>query len=565
MDVLPQQLATAPRQEDTLFRLLVESVQDYAIFLMGPTGEVQTWNDGAGRILGYPPAEIVGKHHSLFYPPADLRIGKPEQVLRAAREEGRFEEESWRVRKDGTRFWASVIITALRAPAGDVLGFAKVVRDLTERKQAEDDRNLLLTMERSARTQTEQLLQQLRAIQSITEAALAHLDLDGLLQALLDRLGEVLEVDTVAVLLLTEDGKWLVPRAAKGIEEEVEAGIRLPLGQGFAGKIAASRQPIVLDDVEHSEVLNPILRRKGIRSMLGVPLLVEGRVLGVLHVGSLHARRFTDEDMSFLQIAADRVALAIDHATLYEAAERARHAAESAGHEVLLRDEFLSIAAHELRTPITGLRTAVYVLRRPLERGEVPPADRLAQMTGIIDREADKLTRLVAQLFDVSRLEGGKLELELAEVDLVELTRTVIERIRLQAPLAAIELRGVDSLRTGADSLRLEQVLVNLLDNAIKYSPGDAEITVECTRPDANLAQITVRDRGIGLPSEERERIFERFYRAETGERSVGLGLGLYLSRQLVERHGGRIWAESPADGGTRFVLQIPAAREAVP
>jgi signal transduction histidine kinase len=201
------------------------------------------------------------------------------------------------------------------------------------------------------------------------------------------------------------------------------------------------------------------------------------------------------------------------------------------------------------------------VLRRPLERGEVPSPERLAHMTSLIDREADKLTRLVAQLFDLSRMEGGKLELELAEVDLVELTRTVIDRIRLQAPGAEIELRGVDSLRTGADPLRLEQVLVNLLDNAIKYSAGAAEITVECTRPGPNLAQIAVRDHGIGLAPEEREPIFERFYRAETGERSVGLGLGLYLSRQIVERHGGRIWAESPADGGTRFVLQIPAAR----
>src|SRR4051794_9873801 len=145
---------------------------------------------------------------------------------------------------------------------------------------------------------------------------------------LLERVRETLAVDTVAVLLLDEDTQELVARAAKGIEEEVEQGVRIPLGRGFAGRVAAERRPIVIPDIDHADVLNPILRDKGIRSLLGVPLLVEGRVLGVLHIGSLTPREFTAHDTDLLQLAADRAALAIDHARLYENERAARERAE---------------------------------------------------------------------------------------------------------------------------------------------------------------------------------------------------------------------------------------------
>ena len=525
---------------------------------MGPAGHVETWNEGAERILGYSAPAIVGKDHSVFYPPTELRRGKPDYVLRAATEEGRFEEENWRVREDGTRFWASVAITVLRSPEGELIGFAKVIRDLTERKEAEDSRNRLLALEREARTRTELLVTELRALQSITEAALAHLDLDSLLLELLDRLSEALEVDTVAVLLLTEDQQWLVPRAAKGIEEEVQAGIRLPLGRGFAGRIAAERRPIVLDDVQHADVLNPILRQKGIRSLLGVPLVVEGRPLGVLHVGSLHMRRFTDDETRFLQVAADRVALAIEHARLYETAESARQAAESAGQQLQVRDEFLSVAAHELRTPITGLRAAAQVVTRQLRRGDDVPRERLAQMVNIIDHESEKLIRLISQLLDISRLEGGRISLELSSFDLAAVVRSLVARVHLQAPGVLIRVESPESFWIAADALRIEQVLQNLLDNAVKFSPEEGEITVELTRPGLNLAQVAVRDHGIGVAPDERELIFNRFYQVESSERTTGLGLGLYISREIVERHGGRIWVESPPDGGSRFVLELP-------
>jgi len=167
-----------------------------------------------------------------------------------------------------------------------------------------------------------------RRLQSVTDAALAHLRLDDLLVALLERTREILEVDTSAILLLDEETNELVAHAALGIEEEVEQGVRIPVGGGFAGRIAAEKRPVILDDVDHAHVLNPILREKGIKSMLGVPLVVEGEVRGVFHVGSLVPRAFAEEEVELLQLVADRAALAIEHARLFEAERAARERIE---------------------------------------------------------------------------------------------------------------------------------------------------------------------------------------------------------------------------------------------
>jgi len=195
---------------------------------------------------------------------------------------------------------------------------AELLQVAADRAALAIDHAQLYERERAARQRAEHAVHVLEAVQRVTDAALAYLSTEDLLGALLDRMREILNVDTAAVLMLEHDGRMLRARAAKGIEEEVEQGVRLPVGRGFAGRIAAERRPITILDVDHADVLNPLLREKGIRSLLGVPLLVAGRVIGVLHVGSLTTREFTDDDRDLLQLAADRAALAIDHAELYE-------------------------------------------------------------------------------------------------------------------------------------------------------------------------------------------------------------------------------------------------------
>jgi serine phosphatase RsbU (regulator of sigma subunit)/anti-sigma regulatory factor (Ser/Thr protein kinase) len=207
----------------------------------------------------------------------------------------------------------------------------------------------------------------LRQLQAITEAALAHLDFAALVDELLTRLRTVLEVDTAAVLLLDEERDELVARAAKGLEEEVDTEVRVPVGSGFAGRIAAERRPIVVPDVDRVEIVNPILPEKGVRSLLGVPLLVEGRLIGVLHVGSLAPREFSDDDSELLQLAADRIALAIDHARLYEAEREARAAAELAAERLRRIETITEVALHHIAVDEAILERLLSRVRRVLE------------------------------------------------------------------------------------------------------------------------------------------------------------------------------------------------------
>ncbi|HLM16671.1 MAG TPA: GAF domain-containing SpoIIE family protein phosphatase [Acidimicrobiia bacterium] len=158
----------------------------------------------------------------------------------------------------------------------------------------------------------EQELEQLRRIQTVTEASLAHLEIDELLDTLLERVREILEVDTAAILLTDRSSREMVATAAKGIEEEVRGGVRIPIGQGFAGRVAAERRAVILEKVDHTNVRNPILLDIGIHSLLGVPLIVDGHTIGVLHVGTLETRSFSDRDAELLQLVADRAALAIN-------------------------------------------------------------------------------------------------------------------------------------------------------------------------------------------------------------------------------------------------------------
>jgi len=195
--------------------------------------------------------------------------------------------------------------------------------DITEFKRVEEERIQLLASEQVARATAEAATKQLQALQDITDTALAHLTLNKLLHEMLVRVREVIDVDNSAILLVTEDGQYLTVYTAIGPEEQVAPQVRVPVGQGFAGKIAAHREPLIVADPSKAEIITPLLREK-LRSLLGVPLLVEDRVIGVIHVGTLNPRQFTEEDVRLLQRAADRIALAVDHAHLYESEQRAR-------------------------------------------------------------------------------------------------------------------------------------------------------------------------------------------------------------------------------------------------
>lgn len=224
------------------------------------------------------------------------------------------------------------------------------------------------------------------------------------------------------------------------------------------------------------------------------------------------------------------------------------------------RDDFLAVAAHELKTPVTSLRGFAQVLMRTVEKqGTVDPR-RLQQSLQAIETQSVKLTTLIARLLEISRFEAGRLTLERETVDVTEFVKNVVLTAQKNTTRHTLLLESSVRGRVSIDPLRIEQVLINLLDNAIKFSPDGGPINVQISLLDTEWLRLMVADRGMGIPPERRAHLFDRFYQAHGEGYRGGMGLGLYISRQIVELHGGRIEAEFPDEGGTRFVVSLPRA-----
>ena len=384
---IDQRRQAAPRASHTLadlshgpeaFRLLVEAVADYAIFLLGPDGRILTWNLGAERIKGYRANEIIGKHISAFYTTEDRRNGRPERNLREAARRGGIEDQGWRVRKDGTRFWADVQLSALHDDQGKLFGYAKVTRDMTEVRAAEE-RERQLMMERQARVLAEEALKS--------------------------------------------------------------------------------------------------------------------------------------------------------------------------------RDRFLAIASHELKTPVASLQVAVESLLLSREQGtlDVPRTERGIER---MDRAVKRLAMVLGELLDVSSLERGATTFTFADVDVSRIASEVIERF------AGVEGQGrikadLQPSVIHADGIRIDQVITNLVDNALKYSSSPTPVTVRVA-PQPSGALIEVSDIGIGLGLDAASGLFEPFSRASNAADIPGMGLGLFITREIVERHGGRISGKAAPGRGTIFRVTLP-------
>jgi len=314
------------------------------------------------------------------------------------------------------------------------------------------------------------------------------------------------------------------------------------------GEVPEAKLPLAARDKEHLRTL----RTLGLESYLVAPLRARGRTLGAItfaYTGS--HRRYRKADLRLAMELASRAALAVDNALLYRASQEA----------VRLRDEFLAVASHELKTPLTPLNLRLQSLRRELDRGgpTLDPA-RVREHVAALQRQSKRLATLVESLLDVSRLEAGRLELNLEYVDLAALAREVTGRFGAQAARShtPLEVHASEAVVGIWDRVRLEQVVSSLLSNALKYGSGrPVHVLVE---RGPRGARLTVRDEGIGISPEHLPRIFNRFERAVSAEHFGGLGLGLYLTRHLVQAFGGTIRAASEPGHGATFEVDLPLA-----
>jgi PAS domain S-box-containing protein len=516
-------------RSEEIFRLLVASVKDYAIFLLDPTGKIMSWNAGAERIKGYAPNEIIGKHFSIFYPEVDIRNGKPAMELEVAQETGVFEEEGWRLRKDGTRFWANVVITALYDESGTLRGFGKVTRDLTKRREADEKLR-----------QSEEMFRLLVA--SVKDYAIFLLDPEG----------HVMTWNAGAQRI-----KGYAPHEIIGHHFSEFYGEEDKRNGKPARELEIARESGSVEDEGWR------LRKDGTRFWANVIITAvfdERRVLrGFTKVTrDMTERKRTEEvQQAFLEQREARLQ-AEEERRRAEASVRVAQEANRA------KDEFLMTLSHELRTPLTSILGWARLLptMRPEDQG-------FADAVGSINRSAQLQARLIDDVLDVSRIVSGKLRLTVEDVEIEHVLKAAVETVGPSADAKMIIIETEVGPQLGsivADATRLQQVVWNLLTNAVKFTPKSGRILLRARRTSSHL-QIAVTDSGTGIDPRFLPYVFEPFRQAENPSTRVhgGLGLGLSIVRYLVEAHGGTVAAESEGrDQGATFTVTLPLGALAV-
>jgi PAS domain S-box-containing protein len=554
------------RASEYRFLELVEGIRDYAIILLDADGNIASWNQGAERLKGYKAHEIVGKHFSVLYPTEAIESGWPQHELRTAKKEGRFEDEGWRVRKDGSRFWANVVITAQRDEDGSIRAFLKITRDLTARKRAEEEHARLI-QEQAARKEAEIAQSRALFLAEASQALASSLDEQEIYQTVA-RAAVPFLADICIVDRLEPDGSILMAAAKEfnTLSSRVSPllsnhyPMKLDDGHLVCEVIRTGRRRIyALSGLSQQRVeLNQpnvdcaLLAGLSARSAVIVPLVNQGNTFGAITFAITSANRRHDlAEVTLADDLARRLSIAVDHALLYASAQDAKRKAEAAGRA---KDRFLAMLSHELRTPLMPILFSSSILS---EDPTLPKAAR--EHLQVIQKNAELEARLIDDLLDVTRISKGKLQLNLTVADAHEVLRTALETcspdIEGKQLLVSVNLRAKNhELR--ADTDRLQQVFWNLLKNAIKFTPSGGQIEVRSTdSPDKSL-RVEIQDSGKGISSQLLSRIFDPF---EQGEGSVGLGVGLTISKTIVELHGGRITASSLGSGkGSTFVVELP-------
>ena len=533
-----KQAEEALRDSESRFRLMVESAKEYAIFTMDMEGRVINWNAGAEHLLGYSEPEIVGQNYQILFTPQDIAQGVEQQEMKSALQEGGANDERWHQRQDGSRFWANGLAMPLLDEEGHVQGFMKILRDMTEEKQASERLQLLYETASNLLTAEQPLV---------------------LMNSLLSKLSVQMDLQFYIQYFTQQNNQrpMLQLVSFNGFSEEAVHLLRqLKWGEGICGWVAQQRQQMVLSDVQQSTLPNAqVLRSMGVTAYASQPLIVQGRLLGTLAFGSFTRTEFMPEEAALLQAISDQVAVAIDRANLTDSL---RQQTEQLSQANRIKDEFLAVLSHELRTPLNPILGWSKLLRtRKYDEATVNRA------LDTIQRNAQLQTQLIEDLLDVSRILQGKLSLKVSPVAWNFIIQAAMETVRLAAEAKAIQIQTIIEPDVGqvlGDSGRLQQVVWNLLSNAVKFTPQGGQVSIKLEQIE-NQTQVTVSDTGKGITPDFLPHIFDYFRQADsaTTRKFGGLGLGLAIVKQIVELHGGTVWVESLGeDQGATFVVRLP-------
>jgi len=485
-------------QSERVFRLLANSLRDYSLFLLTPEGIIASWNPGAERLKQYKADEIIGKHFSIFYTPKDLHIQKPKNELEVAAATGRYEEEGWRVRKDGTRFWASVVITAIRDDDGTLLGFGKITRDLSERREAEARYRLL--------------------IEGVSDYAIFSLDSKGVVTS------------------------WNIgAQRIKGYAADEIVGRHFSTFYTPEDRAGGLPEKVLktAEETGHFQGEGWRVRKDGTRFWSSVVVTAlrneEDELIGFSKI----TRDVTERKhlLDAVQRHADELELRI--------AEREQTNAEL--------EAFSYSVSHDLRSPLRAIEGFTDIINTDF--GDQLP-EQVNQYLGQISQASKRMNRLVEDLLDYSRLTRASMAPEKVNVAkaLEDARQQTEEKLRDH-----VKVSVPANLVAYVHGSTFTQALYNLMSNGLKFHAPGKEPHVEVTATaKGNKVKIVVRDEGIGIPKEHHERIFQVFERLHSATKYPGTGIGLAIVKRALVRMGGTISLQSEPGQGSTFTIEVP-------
>jgi len=507
-----KQLELELRKNEERYRLMVEGVKDYAIFMLDANGYIQTWNDGAKRIKGYNSNEIIGKHFSIFYRAEDLENKKPERELTIAIKEGRYEEDGWRVKKNGSVFWANVVLTALYSEQNKLIGFSKLTRDLTERKRKEEE---LQQSEERYRSLVEQ----------VTDYGIFMLDEKGRIASWNEGARRIKGYNADEII-----GKYF---AIFYPEEDILNG-----KPAYELKVARAEGKFEEEGWR--------LKKDGSRFWANVVITAVYNKQGILVGFSKVTRDLTERKKSERE-------LRDSYDSYRKLAHELRVTNTELSHANEELEQFTSIVSHDLQEPVRTIKSFLTLIDIKLD--QVQSADLKLYINKALNA-AGRMKELIQNLLHYSQL--SKDEITREEVNVALLFNEALKNLEssVDASKAQITIENeVDTIY--GDRVQLVQLIQNLVSNALKFTSSETpQIKIKCTKEDGHV-KFAVSDNGIGIARGDLSKVFEIFRRLNTAKEYPGTGIGLAICKKIVDRHQGKIWPESKPGKGTTFYFTL--------
>lgn len=528
--------------KQAMLAAIIESSED-VIVSKTLNGIITSWNNSAERVFGYTEQEAVGKHITLIIP--NNRRLEEDEIIEKIRHGEKVEHyETYRLTKAGTEIPVSLTISPILNAKGQVIGASKIARDISRQKNAEE------SLQRYANN-----LETLNIVGKMISERLAVQDI---LQQVTDITTQVTGAAFGAFFYnkFDEHGESYMLYTLSGAPREAFEKFGMPRNTAVFSPTFNGEGTVRVDDITKDPRYGKNSPHAGmpkghlpVISYLAVPVISKsGTVIGGLFYGHPEAGKFTSHHEVIIESVATQAAIALENAKLYEEIKKLNDR----------KDEFIGLASHELKTPVTSLSGYLQIINRRL------PADDVNK--GFIEKalvQINKLSDLISDLLDVSKIETGQLPFSFTGFDLLQLVHEVTEVMQYSTKTHRLVLTSdLDKIMVTADKQRIEQVIINLLSNAVKYSPGADLVNISVTIIN-NKALVSVKDFGLGISKEQQERIFTRFYRVEDLAANIsGLGIGLFISKEIINRHKGRLWIESGQGKGSTFFFEIPVEQD---